>query len=840
MKKILSLLTVCAVSFSLSAITLEKKEKSWTVSNDHYRLIVEKNQGFRIRISTLNGKNIPRGFIVLRTAMNNEREKWNGTSSRDVAQYVSRTAGASGKILSESKDKVVMEISMETSHGKIKETVTFDNSPLIRYDIAVDHTNRLGFHSIYLNFANTNSDGVLHYPDMKMIRGTWGANGNAVDEPTWRYVWYGKDKIGLGVVAVPHKNFGQIAYSLERKQDEWREDQATMTVTHAPLGDNGLKGSFRFQYNVIAGGTPEKAKEIAESILGKDSSIKFFTYETEKLVIRPGDSNKMLCDLRNTTGKAAEVTLKTTINYDLNTSKVVDTRKVNLAAGEFKNVVIPVVFPKEVQRGVSIRTDVLDSNGKVLDSKFDICTITDFLPRDAGFAIMGVSQAHQEGAQDSWNNIFKKNYIGAYEYYCWPPSTIFGLAPKEDQWYPGSEHNYRNIVTKKYIQGLVKNAHTKGVGVYAWISGLWNYKKAMTKPEWVTYTSEGYPNMFSGMMYPDGDRRVVVKPNMYYPDRARIWAEEMADSVDMFGWDGCRWDWGFTPSSSNDPLYQDRKMDPWYDLNGTPSHKLFPDPDKTGVECLNAWREVMKKRHPNFIYGTNYNSSPVSRRLYPGYQEASAKNALVLFEDMNGYAREPYSTFEKWGKELAIRCDRVRCYNAAPVVGAMYGLPYYSVSYHLANYTCASAGVKWWTYAGISKMSRVQERNRYFMRFAEWYFETSYRLPETCPVDLAENVNVLYKPFTRERKTADGREVVVPLVNMPEENWYICEYHKELPVRTVPLKLNLKPGETIKEVWLMTPQDPEKAVKLEVKDGIAKVPALKDAAMVLFRCKGGK
>jgi coproporphyrinogen III oxidase-like Fe-S oxidoreductase len=93
-------------------------------------------------------------------------------------------------------------------------------------------------------------------------------------------------------------------------------------------------------------------------------------------------------------------------------------------------------------------------------------------------------------------------------------------------------------------------------------------------------------------------------------------------------------------------------MDPWYDLNGTPSHKLFPDPDKTGVEWLKAWREVMKKRHPNFIYGTNYNSSPVSRRLYPGYQEASAKNALVLFEDMNGYAREPYSTFEKWGKEL--------------------------------------------------------------------------------------------------------------------------------------------------------------------------------------------
>jgi hypothetical protein len=247
----------------------------------------------------------------------------------------------------------------------------------------------------------------------------------------------------------------------------------------------------------------------------------------------------------------------------------------------------------------------------------------------------------------------------------------------------------------------------------------------------------------------------------------------------------------------------------------------------------------MAKRHPKFIYGTNYSSSERSWNMNPEYHKEAARDALVLFEDMNGYASADRKTFELWGNELALRTDLVRRYNGSPVVGAMYGLPAYSVSYHLANYTCAAAGVKWWTYGGSLGLARGPERNRYFMRFAEWYYETSYLRPAECPVEIDKGINVLYKIFARERKTAGGREVVVPIVNMPEENWNVCEFHMPPPVRKVPVKLKMKAGETA-EAWLMTPQSPEKAVKLEVKDGVATVPALKDAAMVLFRCKGGK
>ena len=91
----------------------------------------------------------------------------------------------------------------------------------------------------------------------------------------------------------------------------------------------------------------------------------------------------------------------------------------------------------------------------------------------------------------------------------------------------------------------------------------------------------------------------------------------------------------------------------------------------------------------------------------------------------------------------------------------------------------------------------------------------------------------------RERKTEEGREVVVPFVNLPEENSYICEFHMKPPVRKFSCKLALKPGETA-TAWFMNPNAPEKAVKLEVKNGTVTVPELEYGAMVLFQCKGGK
>lgn len=838
MKKMI-LLVLAAAAFSVSAVTLEKGTNP-VVRNDSYTLQFDKKSGYRGKFLKLNGKKVPYGDVTPAVFLNGERPKWDGHYSGNSDIPVSRAAlKITPKVVSESKDKIVLQFSYPFQCGNITEQVTFDNTNLIRYDVSLNFNGRLGRFELGTQMNWNNSEGVVHYPDRSLARGVWYSNGKIVDGSSWRYVWYGRDKVGYGLVAPENKQLAGIEYSVMRKKDGWGSNVSNMKLVFSPLGQCGLKGSLDFTFYVIAGGNPKTAEKLAESVLGKNSKVSFFTYETEKLVVSPGQSNKIIAELRNTTNAKTDLTLKTTVNYGLDTEKTVDIRKVSLNAGEIKKIKIPIKFPADAQRGVAIRTDVTDASGKLIDRKMDVCSITNYAPRDTGFGIINVGQAYQHGAQDSWNQLFKNNYVGGYEYYCWTPSVIFGLAPDFESWIPQSEHNYRSRISKAFLRELVGNAHSKGVGVYAWITGLWSYREALQHPEWVQYTRNGQPNIYSGSVNPDGSRRVVVKANMFYPDRAAIWGKEMADSVDMFGWDGCRWDWGFVPSLPNDPLYHDALAGEWYDFRGTPQSKLFPDPDKTGVECLKAWRNEVEKRHPNFVFGTNYGSSDEAWQNSPGYHKIAAKNAVVLFEDMLGFKYEKWNTFEKWGNELARRCDRVRPYNAAPVVGAMSGLPQNSVSFQLANYTCVSAGVKWWAYAGISLNSETPKRNRFFARFAEYYFDTAFLRPKKCSVELTAPANVLFKPFVRERKTQEGREVVVPFVNLPEGSSYICEFHMKPPVRKFSCKLALNPGETA-TAWFMNPNAPEKAVKLEVKNGVVTVPELEYGAMVLFQCKGGK
>lgn len=839
MRKKLILAMTCLVSAAAFGVTLEKKGDAWIVKSKGYTAHFEKSEGYRPRFSRLSGKKVPYSSATPQIFLSGERDKWVGQYAADDSLVMRHSLKVVPKVISQNSEKIVLEFSYPFPGGTAVERVSLDDSDLIRYETSIAHHKRLSNHAFNINLT-LNDFGGIFYPDRKRVPGVWMANGTFVEGASWRYAWFEKSKVGIGVIALPNKELAGIEYSMQNKKEGWQSNCGLMQIIYSPLGQAGKSGKFQFEYLLIAGANPEKAQQYAEQFLGKEDKFYVASYETEKLTIRPGEKNKILAELRNPAATAATLTMKTYIVYGLDTEKLISTDSVSLKAGEIRTLEIPLVFPSDAKLGIAIRTEFYDAAGKLVARNMEFCSVTEFSPRDTGFGIINAGQANQHGAQEAWNNIYKKNYVGAYEYYCWAPSTIFGLAPQEETWVPHTEANYGTPLSKKFLKGLVDNAHSKGVGVYAWITGLWNYKVGIQHPELLQYCQNGQPNVYNGSLRRNGSRRMVLKPNMFTPELAAMWGDEMADSIAMFGWDGCRWDWTFIPAAANDPLYMGEHNEDWYNHKGVPQSKLFPDPDRTGTECLKAWRAAVAKRFPNFIYGTNYNSGPEGWRDYPLYHKEAARNGLVLFEDMLNYSRKDVATFELWGDELARRCDMVRPYNGAPVVGAMRGLPMNSVSYHLANYTCASAGVKWWAYANRKLVERSAERNRYLLRFAEYYFGTEFMRPAKMPVTLAADQKVLYKPFVRERKTDDGREIVIPVVNMPENNGYICEFHQTPAVRkNVAFRVALNPGETA-TAWLMTPQNPERAVKIPVKNGVVTVTELTDACMVLIQCKGGK
>ena len=827
-------LLLAMLPISALPVTLQQTADAVTVKNKFFTAAFEKNTGYALRFTHVGKRKMPYAVGRQTIFLDNELEKYEERYCPAPTPLNRMLLNPAIKILNNTAESVKLSITYPFQGGSAEEIIEIAEKPMILYDVTVNHKVRIFSNRFQMYVSGGTRDGIFLYNGERMT-GVWGGSGGTRRGVTWDAAWYEKMKVGIGLAVLSGPQLRGIEYSMNGPQEGWGNELAVMNGVYGSLSDCGKAGKLHFRYAVLASSDPKDLKAQAEELVGAAPQYELLSFETEKLVVRPGEKETVFVEIRNNSGKDAEFTLKMHLTYALDKKADQPVRKMKVAAGAKQKIQIPLVLPKDLEKGTAVSCEVLGPDGKTVANAMEFFTVSDFAPRDAGFGIVNVAQANQDGSQDAWNRNFKKKYVGGYEYYCWALSVIGGLAPEEEKWYPNTEHRYDLILSKSFVKGLLDDAHSKGVGVYSWITGLWNFKYAIRQPEWMQYSKDGDPNIYSGSIRTDGSRRAVVKAHMFTPERARIWAEEMCRSIDMFGWDGCRWDWTFLPDAMCDPLYMGEDADDWYDSNGVPQSKLFPNPDKTGAECLTAWREVVHKKHPKFVFGTNYGSSQEKWNTYPEYHKVAARNAVTLFEDMLSFCEKRISTFEKWGKELTLRCDLVRRYGGAPVVGSMRGLNAGNPSYDLAHYTASSAGVKWWDSYINDLLNDDYLRNRYFLRFAEYYYSCDFRHVEKTAITVKNGDRVLWKPFLRERVKNGVRETVIPIVNLPDDGDYICQSHRVPAVRknitfTVPGK--------VESVYWMNPQSPEKAVKLTVKNGTFAVPELHNAGMILVRSKG--
>jgi hypothetical protein len=381
-------------------------------------------------------------------------------------------------------------------------------------------------------------------------------------------------------------------------------------------------------------------------------------------------------------------------------------------------------------------------------------------------------------------------------------------------------------------------------------SGLMSYCSGLDNPELFQYTANGQPYLYNGNIY-DKKRRYSSGPaNVYNPDTVRQWAEQMADSIDMFGWQGCRWDWGFVPNVPADPLGLDStqkdKFKPddttWYDYKGRSAGELFPNPDETGTALLKIWRETVGNRHADYVYGTNFCAAEDVAKLIPKYFKEASTNSLLLFEYLLDCTTR-YNTWQKWAKSLTEDCQRVRVNGGQPCVGYMRGLLPGGISLSMAQYLIFASGVHW---AGGAEprnsLDDTWKRFRFALRFSEYYYDPGFiLLPQDRmgEVDVKADPRVFWKQFVYERKTAQSRDVTVHLLNLPEGD-YIVEHHEEPAAKKdITVQVSLKPGEKVKSASVMLPDPAPRAVDLEwnIKGGVAslRVPVLETAAIVLVR-----
>jgi len=565
-----------------------------------------------------------------------------------------------------------------------------------------------------------------------------------------------------------------------------------------------------------------------------------------KLIHRLGEPAKTEVVLRSHSTRAESVEMVSEVIAGIDEMRVVDRRQIELEPGERRQILMDWNSGKR-EYGLTFRVRLL-AGDRLIDEAEEYTSATNFAPKVAQVGIYNPS-CRQEGSEHSWMQQMREKGFGIVEYYCWMPDELLNLTPDGEKWFPHTESQgaYEVTLTKKFLKTLVQEAHKRGIHVYAMASGLLSLPGLLDRPELVKYTPDGQPWIYNGRIQ-DGQRRYAVGlSNPYTREFVKEWGEEMAASVDMFGWDGCRWDWGFVPSKPSDPLHWDeteaeKEKRKWYDSQGKPSTELFPDPDQIGAELLHRWRATVNKRHPSFVYGTNGGASAEHQRSVPQYFKESTTHSLLLFEYLLSSVKEEHNTWEKWAKVMTEATQRVRANGGQPCVGYKEGTLAGGIARRMSAYLMFASGCHW--AKGIGQRHSLDElwkQFRFALRFSEYYYDPGFRLlPEGRREEVAVQAHprVFWKQFVYERVRPAARDVTVHLLNLPENDYIVMRHEVPTVKENIVVSLKLKPGERLKRASIMLPDPLPHAEPLECSAdaGVSavRVPRLETAAIVLL------
>ena len=835
-------------SAALYAITGTVTPDGVTVENSHYKIFFDKKSGYTPVSVTVNGKKFTArgGAVVWFDGEPETYQKRYPASEKPVYASAMKTEPT---VLENSADRFVVIFDRSFNGGTLKEKITFDNTEKITFELDFSYQNRpfmMEYPWSFWSISGSNGQG-LFYPGARRdvaIRADYPWR----KAPNWNYFYNSDLKFGFGMIApVDGKDTAVVIGNTQSSFDGFDSDITMQKATTNQLRYKPVPGTSSMKFHVLCGNsTPEKAAEIAQTVLPEPQDFAVEDLWIEKLAVKKGGKNKVSAKLVNNTASARNVKVSVVCEYGLMKSFVIAPEEtVTVPANSSVDYAREWNFPGDVEYGATVKL-VCNDNGKKI-VKEDYCGASDSRERVVGYGICTPSFCHQEGSEKTWADAWKRNYIGLIEFYTWTKSTIGGLAPEDDKWQPHTELEgmTSSVVTisKKFLQNFVKNAHDNGVMVYAWITGLVNYHYGLQNPEHIQYSANGQPCVYDGKIH-KGKRFSVFKANAFSEEFAAKWGDEMADSVDMFGWDGCRWDWNFVPDLGNDPMLHSIDTRDWYDHRGIPGRQLYKDADKVAAKAAKAWIDAVQKRHPDFQYGTNYSARQALVDRYPEHTKQMSDNSLILLEFLISVWHPDRATFPKWAKELQDARERLRAGGCMPTVGTMYGLANGSYSKRMSHYISAAAGVRYWGYASFGLFDSEYEVNRYFTRFSEFYFN-----PDFAP--MAENLRkaevkvdgherVYSDILVYERKNGKKRDVTVHLVNLPDNGDYFCQRQVPPPVRKNTV-VSVKPrqGEKLKKVFAAAPFTGKERlpgmVELPVSGNSVTLPELDQAAVLVFQ-----
>lgn len=840
---------------SAQAVGVLRQDAKIVVTNGHYFATFDTRRGGSLTHLSYPGV---RKFAVsgrFTCGYDGQNEKYEGRPQSAVRTIDQFSQPATAEVVCSDPDAVVLRFAWKLDgDDSCAQTVTCDDSALIRFEQVIKFSRPLGPAGYRLFSLDANPEKTVFLPENRNSSGVQ-INGQRSRHPCWKYVTDGN--VAFGLVADSVGGWDHFNFFARTSSRDWG-NMAQIEARHMPLADMACPGEAILRFGLVATRWKAVAFDAAQEALPSSPRVQLCDIEPDMVRCAVGGENGLRTTLVNNTKTRQGVKIRAELVRGLGETQVVREEKVTLAPREMREWTARWKNDMATEWGVASRVVVVGEDGAELDRRADVTSVSDKPQASTMFYIVNPGFCSQDGQEAAWADAMRRNYIGAYEYYVWTPSTWdptrkAGLSPEADEWEPMSESSagYRVTLRKKFLKELVNASHERGVSVYAWITGLTNYRMAYAYPDMFQYCRNGQLSIYAGKVF-DKDRFAVAKLAPYTVEAARDWGEQMADSVDMFGWDGCRWDWSFLPCSPNDPLYQPllltapEKLE-WFNSKGESCYKLYPDQNHLAAELHDAWVAAVTNRHPKFITTWNMNASKGIFERNPHYMDTLTKDGLGLFEYLLDIARK-YPTYSAWSEVLTEDTQRARRNGCQSAVGHMSGkVNEGTVGERLAKMACVFSGSKWWGGPQEYRYWGAPRRSFAFaVRFAEYFYSPEFRqLPEgrrAAEVNVdAGNRKVYWSPWVFERIRGEARDVLVNVLNADGSEYIVRRQPAIVPIEGLVVDMRPRPGERLVSAHALIPGDEPVAKALVLEGSRVVMPRFEEGASLVctFEKEGG-
>ncbi|MCM8768181.1 MAG: hypothetical protein NC911_00625 [Candidatus Omnitrophica bacterium] len=447
--------------------------------------------------------------------------------------------------------------------------------------------------------------------------------------------------------------------------------------------------------------------------IGNLPEVRIVDVFPDKIRYLPYENGKVGVKVENLTQENKNIKLRFDLITDIDEIKKTEVKDINVASGQIKSVSFPFKLDN-TRYGYSTKFTLFE-NGNILDLKEEFFTVHE---NPWAIAVCGVRDEAMKEYYPNWGHVFynigatdpmikecalraRKEYVTCTEFFSWSPGEPFYMAPDEEIWIRGNGGNL--LRSKREIIGEVGELKKYGIASISYIAQQAMGEKTIEilkkKPYWFAYTREGeliefykvselyrqrefwktfdwdgYKKIrpdFTGWQDTEENWKKYIEfwkpyrekvrelstigyfvPNYGLKEVVEYVANQVIESTTIFAWEGIRWDCGHLNTG---PIWG--SYSPFHDFFGKPIAKTKEEMEQQTIENLKLIKKIVRKKYPNFVFGTNFGSYEETRR-FPKMVEEFCKDGGWLLDEVSYSYNSPTSPYNKWDKYYKIMAEQ--------------------------------------------------------------------------------------------------------------------------------------------------------------------------------------